>query len=260
MRTLQGSAAGTRLALAGRLTAIAVLLGLGAATLAPATAQVGMATSAPVVVELYTSQGCSSCPPADALLEELAAEPGVIALSLHVDYWDYIGWKDPYASRANTKRQQGYARDLHSRYVYTPQVLVDGRVHVVGSSREKVRRAIDRAAKRGKPLDVRILRDDGDRIVIPAGHAPDDGATIWLAIYDAVHETRVAVGENRGRKLRNANVVRELVALGTWTGEAMVIPLDLKNAVALGREGCAVLVQQGQTGPILGAAKMRFAG
>jgi hypothetical protein len=246
MRTLQRKA--------GRWAAAALFVAVVAVDPGPADADVGMSTAAPVVVELFTSQGCNSCPPADALLEELTGEPGIITLSLHVDYWDYIGWQDPYASPEMTGRQQSYAKSLRSPYVYTPQILVDGQAHLVGSRSDKVRQAIDKAAKRGKPVDVRVIRDNGDKVLIPAGHAPDDGATVWLAIYDGVHETEVQKGENAGRAIRNVHVVRELVDLGTWTGEAMEIPLDLSDAAALGRAGCAVLVQQGRTGPILGAA------
>ena len=244
----------------GRLAAAALLVALVAVEHGPARADVGMSTAAPVVVELFTSQGCNSCPPADALLEELTSQPGVITLSLHVDYWDYIGWHDPYASPVMTERQQSYARSLRSPYVYTPQILVDGQVHLVGSHRDKVRQAIDKAAKRGKPVDVQVIRNGGDKIVIPAGHAPDDGATVWLAIYDGVHETDVRKGENAGQAIRNVHVVRELVDLGTWIGEAMEIPLDLSAAAAQGRAGCAVLVQQGRTGPILGAAVIHIGG
>jgi hypothetical protein len=245
MRTIQRKA--------GRLTVAALLVALVAVQSVPASADVGMSTAAPVVVELFTSQGCNSCPPADALLEELTSQPGVITLSLHVDYWDYIGWQDPYASPVMTGRQQSYAKSLRSPYVYTPQILVDGQVHLVGSHRDEVRQAIEKAAKRGKPVDVYVIQDDGDKIVVPAGHAPDDGATVWLAIYDGVHETDIQKGENAGRAIRNVHVVRELVDVGTWTGEELVSPVDLSDAAAQGRAGCAVLVQQGRTGPILGA-------
>jgi hypothetical protein len=244
----------------GRLAAAALLVALVAVESGPANADVGMSTAAPVVVELFTSQGCNSCPPADALLEELSNQPGIITLSMHVDYWDYIGWHDPYASPVMTGRQQSYAKSLRSPYVYTPQILVDGQVHLVGSHRDKVRQAIDKAAKRGKPVDVQVIQNGGDKILIPAGHAPDDGATVWLAIYDGVHETDVRKGENAGQAIRNVHVVRELVDLGTWIGEAMEIPLDLSAAAAQGRAGCAVLVQQGRTGPILGAAVIHIGG
>ena len=210
----------------------------------------------PVVVELFTSQGCSSCPPAEAFLNELADEEGIIALELHVDYWDYIGWEDPFASPRNTKRQRDYARELELRYVYTPQMVIDGRHNVVGSNRQQVRSAIGRSTLRGKPLAVTFSDEDGGRIVIPEGPAPEGGATVWLAIYDGLHETEVKRGENRGKALKNRNVVRELEELAVWTGERLEIPVDLARAAALGRDGCAILVQQGRTGPIIGAAAM----
>ena len=212
-----------------------------------------------VVVELYTSQGCSSCPPADALLGELAMRQDVIALSLHVDLWDYIGWKDTFASPMTTARQRAYAQALRARYVYTPQMVIDGRYDVVGSRRNEVRDLIAKAATEPKPLEIRFEAENGGRIVIPAGHAPDEGATIWLAVYDKEHETAVERGENRGRTLRYHQVVRELEELGTWQGEETVIPIDFAAAAALGRAGCAVIVQRGRAGRILGAAKMELA-
>jgi hypothetical protein len=229
------------------------------ATSSGETADPGSEATAPppVVVELFTSQGCNSCPPAEAFLAELADEEGILALEMHVDYWDYIGWKDPFGSAFLTARQQSYAGDLRQRYVYTPQMVIDGRKHVTGSHRGKVRAAIaDRRAERQTVLNVRILNQDGGKVVIPAGHSPDEGATVWLAVYDGLHETKVPSGENAGRTLKNRNVVRELVRLGTWTGERLEIPIDLAGAMERGRSGCAVLVQQGQTGPILGAAEV----
>jgi hypothetical protein len=214
----------------------------------------------PVVVELFTSQGCSSCPPAEAFLNELADEDGIIALELHVDYWDYIGWPDPFASPHITQRQRDYARELELRYVYTPQMVVDGRHNVVGSHRQQVRAAIGQATLRGKPLAVEFSDEDGGMIIIPEGRPPAGGATVWLAIYDGVHETDVERGENKGQKLKNRNVVRELEELAVWTGERLEIPVDLARVAALGRAGCAILVQQGRTGPIIGAAAMPLAG
>ena len=211
---------------------------------------------APVVVELFTSQGCNSCPPADALLGELAGQPGVIALEMHIDYWDYIGWKDPYADPALTKRQRSYAKRLNQRYVYTPQMVIDGRINVIGSQRSKVLEAVETAASSRKALDVRFVEDEGGKIVIPAGHAPDGGAAVWLAVFDRQHDTEVLRGENAGRKLSNYHVVRQLARIGTWRGEQMEIPFDMAAATALGRDGCAVIVQQSPTGAVLGAAEM----
>ncbi len=212
----------------------------------------------PAVVELFTSQGCNSCPPADELLAELAERPDVVALSLHVDYWDYIGWKDPYGSPMNTARQRRYAEALNLRYVYTPQIIVDGRVNVAGSHRDEVLAEIAKAGRRDKPVRINFLTSGGGKVVVAPGHAPDAGATIWLAVYDRLHETDVKRGENAGRSLRNANVVRSFERVGTWTGDRIEIPLDLSDAQARGRDGCAVIVQQGRYGPVLGAAAMNL--
>lgn len=248
-----------RLAAALLVATSATLAGANVLSSAPAFAD-SEAAMPPVVVELFTSQGCSSCPPAEAFLNELADEDGVIALELHVDYWDYIGWSDPFASPHITQRQRDYARELELRYVYTPQMVIDGQYNVVGSHRQQVRSAIGQATLRGKTLAVEFSAEDGGKIIIPEGPAPPSGATVWLAIYDGRHETEVERGENRGKKLINRNVVRELEELAVWSGERLEIPVDLARVAALGRDGCAILVQQGRTGPVIGAAAMPLEG
>lgn len=207
-----------------------------------------------VVVELFTSQGCSSCPPADAILGELAVQPNILALSFHVDYWDYIGWKDPFASAQYSDRQRDYAATLGLRYVYTPQIVVDGRHDVVGSHRREVTRAIQQSGETAPVVEVKLEAADGGRAVLSEGSAPAGGATVWLVTFDDGHDTPVAQGENRGRELHNSNVVRELISLGTWNGEAKNFPLDFAKARAEGRGGCAIIVQDGRGGPVLGAA------
>ena len=211
----------------------------------------------PVVVELFTSQGCSSCPPADHYIGKLRELPNVIALALHVDYWDYIGWKDPFASPEYTARQRGYSQTMRNRFIYTPQMVIDGQYDVVGSRYGEIDRTIEMADARGKPL---ALSFDAERSVvsIPAGRAPEGGATIYMALYDDRHETEVARGENGGRTLIDYNVVRELVEVGVWHGAALDVALDLEGAAERGRAGCAVLVQLGRHGPILGAARIEF--
>ena len=235
------------------------LAGLGVAAIVGLLAVVASAQAAtdgrpPVVVELFTSQGCSSCPPADEFLSELAMRPDVIALSLHVDYWDYIGWKDPYGSPMITKRQRRYAAALGLPYVFTPQIIVDGGKSMVGSDRGAVETAIAAARARQRTVDVSFRPDGGGVVVIAAGKAPAAGATVWQAIYDEERETEVKRGENAGRTIRNVNVVRSFERLGTWTGERLEIPLSLGNAAARGRYGCVVFVQEGRSGPIIGAA------
>jgi len=216
--------------------------------------QARAAEEQPVVVELFTSQGCSSCPPADALLEELSKRPGVVALSLHVDYWDYIGWRDPFADSAYTERQRLYQTRLDNRFIYTPQMVIDGVYDVVGSRHGQVAQAIEQA--RGRQKVALTLTQES--VAIPAGDAPKSGATVWLALLDRHHETPVAAGENHGRKLVNANVVRSFTKIGEWKGEALVLPLDPEAAKKEGRYACAVLLQDGDYGPILGAALMEF--
>ena len=239
--------------------ASAVLLAASGLLSQNVMAQTGVTESspgAPVVVELFTSQGCSSCPPADALLGELAGQPGILALEMHVDYWDYIGWKDLYAKPEITDRQRAYARDLGLRYIYTPQMVIDGRDDVVGSRRSSVLDKIAQAAQRPKPVAVTVDPSDGGRVKVAAGEAPEGGATVWLVTFDRQHQTAVERGENAGHTLSNYNVVREMDAIGLWTGEPLEIALDLAGAAAAGRDGCAVIVQAGGTGPVLGAAMM----
>jgi hypothetical protein len=226
-----------------------------AAALFPAPVWATQSTSNPVVVELFTSQGCNSCPPADEFLGDLAARDDVIALSLHVDYWDYIGWSDPYAQAAFTERQITYKHALRNRFVYTPQMVIDGRLEAVGSRQGEVLRAIEQAKQQPKSAPVSL---QPDRVEIGVGQAPPGGAGVWLAIYDDNVETAVARGENAGRKLKNYHVVREWLRIGTWQGEKMVIPLDMDESLTAGREGCAILVQEQPGGPILGAAGLDF--
>ncbi len=211
----------------------------------------------PVVVELFTSQGCSSCPPADAYLGELARQPGIIALAFHVDYWDYIGWRDPLSSAAATERQRRYTEALGTRYLYTPEMVIDGRQDATGSDRAAVSRLIRSGRDAGAkvPLTVREQAEDKYTIDIPAADYRGT-ATVWMALFDREHTTAVERGENSGRSLRDYNAVRELRRLGSWSGKAVQIPVEMPLKPA---NGCAILLQadhqpgDGQ-GPILGAA------
>lgn len=217
---------------------------------APVAAEAG-----PTVVELFTSQGCSRCPPADAYLAELAARPDIIALSFHVDYWNYIGWRDPFSRAEFSARQRDYERHLNRRYVYTPQLVVDGRGETVGSKRQRVEKLIA-AARRTAKLDIQVTHDRADsaRIRIPAAAHRGRPAIVWVALYDSRHTTEIKSGENRGRKLVNTNVVRRLERVGTWNGRAAEFTVDLARMGAKDRDGCAILVQRAGPGPILGAA------
>jgi len=156
------------------------------------------------VVELFTSQGCSSCPPADALLTELAADPALLALDFHVTYWDRLGWKDPFSLPAATDRQRHYASHLGLDTIYTPQMVVGGRREMVGSDRGAVRAALT-AARQEPEVFVRIQEQAG-RIVVDVGPGPG-AATLVLVGYDTRHDTPIHAGENGGRTLHEVNVV-----------------------------------------------------
>jgi hypothetical protein len=228
------------------LTLIAALL-LGA----PGPGSAAEAAPDVTVVELFTSQGCSSCPPADAFLGELAKRPDVIALGFHVDYWDYIGWQDRFASPGGTDRQRRYAGGLGSRYVYTPQMVVDGVAHATGSRVDDVERLI--AARRSAPkVPVRLTRADARTLNVSIGSADYKGAAdVWFVTFLRQETTDVARGENRGRRLTNFNIVRTLKRIGGWNGTAAnyTVPLDDMEG-----DACAVLLQAAGPGAILGAA------
>jgi len=242
-----------------RLAALLAVALWGAASVAPAAAQ----ESAPVVVELYTSEGCSACPSADAFLFELRQRPGVIALAFHVDYWDYLGWKDRFARHDFTTRQRAYARALGSPMVYTPQLVVNGASHVVGSDREQVDAAIAAAGQRGMLIDIGLdwAPDDSLVVSIPAAAIPGK-ATIWFVRYAEGDETAVTAGENAGLNLRHANIVEELTAIGMWDGRAMVINLPREAVAGESGEafGCAVLIQPEGLGPILATREIDWGG
>jgi len=219
------------------------------------------------VVELFTSQGCSSCPPADALIGELAERDDILALSHHVDYWDYLGWEDTLAQPVNTERQRAYARGLGLQYVYTPQVVIQGAYQATGSHRQAVLDKISRAQP-NNPVPVTIARDGEDKIVISIGagggagagadvNAGKQDAAVWLAMFDREHSASVGGGENRGRVARTFNAVRSFRRVGTWNGETMTIVLPAPSPAAPGEpDACAVIVQAGDSGPIFGAARL----
>lgn len=204
----------------------------------------------PVVVELFTSQSCSSCPPADAFLSELSATRGdVLALDLHVTYWDRLGWKDPYSLDAATARQKTYADLLGSDQIYTPQMVIGGRREAVGSDRSQVIAAIaaakaDAARDAAVPLDIAI---DGSHLRVGAG-AGHGSATLLLVGFDARHTTAVRGGENGGRTLSEVNVVRSIDAVAAWDGRALAVTVDRPPGER------AALLLQAPDGHFLGAA------
>ena len=232
---------------------LSVLLIAAALAFTPLSAR---ADAPKVVLELFTSQGCSSCPSADAYLGELAAtRDDVVALSFHVDYWNYIGWEDRFATEKTTKRQRDYARALGVAYVYTPQLVIDGARHAVGSNKRAVSDAIavSKAAK-ARRVPVALTSSGLDRLSVQIGGS--DGyygeATVWLVSVDRQHTTSVDAGENRGRTLVNHHVVRDFRPIGRWIGNAMTLEIEPNARGAMG-DGCAVLVQGGHgKGRILG--------
>lgn len=222
---------------------------------------VGSAGSASrlVVLELFTSQGCSSCPAADALLKNYAQRPDVMALSLAVDYWDHLGWKDTLASAKNTARQKHYAKTLGIGNVYTPQIVIAGAAHAVGSSKSDIEKAIALARNipARMPLEM-AASNDGKRVTIDIGAVGDRAAipaTVWLAVVAPRVEVEVKRGENRGRTLVYHNVVREIAPVGMWSGKTLKIELPA-SAVMEKSDRCAVLLQADDGGQILAAVWM----
>ncbi len=221
------------------------VLGLAALALIgalPARAQ----PTAPVVLELFTSEGCSSCPPADALLGELArTRPDVLPLAFHVTYWNNLGWHDPFSFEAATDRQRGYAHLSGVGGIYTPQAVIGGTTDVIGSDRPGVLRALQAAATT-PPVPITALRDAGTvSIAVPAGRGP---AKLFLIGYDPQHRTVVPRGENAGTTLAEFNIVRAIAAAGDWTGAALAT-----THAPIAGERMAVILQAAD-GRILGAA------
>ncbi len=206
-----------------------------------------------VVVELFTSQGCSSCPPADEILGQIAEREDVIALSLHVDYWDYLGWTDEFADPAHTTRQRGYARAAHSTMIYTPQMVVGGVDHIVGTKAIKLADQIARHQAAAKPVTVSITRQ-GDALSIAATRVSGNISDMHVQLVRYAPQRTVAIrsGENAGREMTYHNVVESWETLGSWDGKA---PLSLSHKIS-GDSPCVVIIQDGASGPILAAARI----
>jgi hypothetical protein len=210
------------------------------------------------VVELFTSQGCSSCPAADALFATYAQREDVVALSLSVDYWDYLGWKDTLASGKFTARQRAYAARRGDGEVYTPQVVVNGSVRAVGSDRQAIGRAVEIAAKRCDESTVKIGLDvtaSAMQIALSQTAPPAQPveATVWVAVVRPEVAVTITKGENRGKKVTYHNVVRELIPVGLWDGDEEKLTLDRAAIMTSPGDRSAVLVQQGKGGPIIAA-------
>jgi len=213
------------------------------------------------VVELFTSQGCSSCPPADELLVEFSRQPDIVALSLPVNYWDYLGWKDTLAHVAFTERQKAYAHSRSDRQVFTPQMIVNGKKSSIGSDRAQVEKAIQVTTKGRKTLPVNVVIDEqNDTVTITVEETPDTTqreAEIWILPVLRSQTVPIERGENRGKTITYANVVRGLNRVGEWRGGSarFDVPLDMARK---GGDAYVVLLQgtdAARPGLILGAAK-----
>jgi hypothetical protein len=212
--------------------------------------QIAPADARPVVVELFTSQGCSSCPPADTYLGKLSARPDIVALAFHVTYWDSLGWRDRFALSESVERQEVYVRNLHLRSAYTPQLVIDGREDSLGSDGRGVQRAIE---ERREGVEVEVLVRD-DQVCIQVGAFPDVlQADVLLVPYLRHAVSAVGRGENAGRTLEEFNIVRGIKRLGRWKGELQSFRLPVASLPGDATD-VAVLVQlSGQTA-IIGAA------
>ena len=214
------------------------------------------------VVELFTSQGCSSCPPADKLLGELAKDPSVIALSMPIDYWDYLGWKDTLADARFSARQKAYSQMRGDRDVYTPQVVVNGSAHVIGSDRAGIESAIGATKKADGVMSVPVTMTlAGKQITVSVAASSKGPAAmhgeVWIGSISQAVPISISRGENSGRELTYYNVVRNLLKVGDWNGSSGSWTVPLENISREGVDAAVVYVQDGnrdKPGPMLGAA------
>jgi hypothetical protein len=230
----------------------ALALGAAAVFARPGFAAVGR----PVIVELFTSQGCSSCPPADAYLKSLKNRPGVIALSYHVDYWDYLGWRDTLGGAEYSQRQYDYAKSRDDSNVYTPQAVINGGMHYVASQRSVVSGAIDAALAKGSErwVDVTMADNNTDVMINIASGDPSTGATLWLMAFAPSISTEIEKGENAGSTIEYYNVVRKMVPAGMWHGEEAKIVLPKSSVIPEDCKGWVALLQEGKVGRVIGVA------
>jgi hypothetical protein len=209
-----------------------------------------MVAAQSVVVELFTSQGCSSCPPADKVIRKLAQEDDVIVLGWHVDYWDYLGWKDEFSRPENTARQMGYRDRWKLRSLYTPQAVIHGEVQIVGSDERQIRKYVGQFQADGAGLDLKLNRTENTAgIQVSANVSGFPAAEIYLVKIIPEASTRIQRGENAGKTIHYVNIVEEMVWVANWNGRSKVSV----SAPINGDASYVVLVQAKDFGPILGA-------
>ena len=233
---------------------------------APAAIVPALAGGPRAVIELFTSQGCSSCPPADKLLGELARDPTLLTMSLPVDYWDYLGWKDTLALHGHSDRERAYANARGDREVYTPQVVVNGIAHVLGSDKAAIEKAIAQTRATATPLTLPVtiaVADGKVTVTVPAGQDEQRSGEVWLCPITSKAPVAIERGENNGHTLTYTNVVRRWVKLGDWVGKAATFSVavaDIPDAEYSLKDidQLAVIVQSGNAakpGLMLGAAE-----
>jgi len=217
--------------------------------------------SRPIVVELFTAQGCANCPAADTYIGQLARRKDVLALSFHVDYWDYIGWKDQFADPVFVGRQRAYGMTLGQHMVYTPQVVVAGSADAQGANRAIIEQRIREAKARQRMYPIEVVRDPKTGQVLlelPEAKLPVP-ATIWLVTYQYKDEAAIDRGENTGRKSQSFNTVRSLQKVAVWNGGRSTLPLKLDaKAKAANPNGCAIIANLADYGPVVAAIAFDF--
>lgn len=205
------------------------------------------AASSTKVFELFTSQGCSSCPPADRIAASLADNPDILVLSYHVDYWNYLGWKDPYSSEASTQRQRDYAAAWNTRRIYTPQAIIQGKHDIVGSNRRAIQTQLNNDTSQDW-LTLSVKKSNGTLYyTLPESSVKE--AEIWLVTFDKNTKNAVPRGENSGKTLLHRNSVTHIQTLGKWNGSERSTTIELPNR----SDGIAILIQQPNHGAMLGA-------
>ena len=208
------------------------------------------AQTRPLVVELFTSEGCSSCPPAEAAIGQLSARADIVALAYHVDYWDDLGWRDRFELAQSVKRQNIYARNLHRASVYTPELVIDGRFDAVGGDGSAVARALA-AQRTSVPLSISL--HDAEMLIDVGAQPQSPACDVLLVPYLRHALSAIGRGENAGRNLEEFNIVREIRTLGGWQGEPKAFRVAL-SSLPRDATDVAVLIQPAGQGPMVGAA------